>query len=214
MLKKISLVLTIVSVFVVVLVSSLFSQMYNLNYYDKKFVQYNIYEKFSKEQALNATNNILGYFKSNNELDNYFLNEKEQSHLYDVKLLIQKTQFVYHISLAMFWIILILFYLFNKKELIQFFSQTLFYSGLFTVTIIALFSLMYFFTGFDFIFQKFHELFFTGNYAFDSNVSNLKSLFPDVFFINISWVIMVKTFAKAILLILTGTLFRKNVQKP
>ena len=211
MLKKVIFGLSIVSVFIIILLSSLFSQIYNLNYYDKKYEQYNVYDKFTKDQALNATQNILGYFQSKNKLDNDFYNENEQLHLYDVKILIQKTQSVYYISLAMFWLILILVYLLNKKELIQFFSHLLFYSGLFTIAILIFVSLLYFITGFDFLFQKFHELFFIGNYSFDPNVSNLKALFPDKFFFDFIALVVIKTFVKAFLLTLAGHfLIKKN----
>ena len=116
--KKILLYFTVLTVFLIILFSSLFSYIYNLNYYEKKYLQYNVYDRFSKEQARNATTNLFGYFRSQNELDNIFFNERESSHLHDVKVLIQKVNLIYILSLFLFWGILITVYLVNRKDIV------------------------------------------------------------------------------------------------
>ena len=97
MLKKLYFMIAIISVFLILLLSSVFSYLYNLNYYDKKYQQNSVYDRFDKETAMNATKNLFGFFKSKNELDVNFYNERERSHLLDVKLLIQK-QFVTNLN--------------------------------------------------------------------------------------------------------------------
>ncbi len=207
---RILLVVSIISVFFIISISSIFSYLYDLNYYDKKYQQYKIYDRFSKETAGNATKNLFGYFQSKNELDMAFFNEQEKSHLNDVKIILQKIQFIYIFSLIIFWTILLLVYLLFKKIFVRFFSQILLLSGIFSVSLILLFALIYLLFGFDFLFLKFHEIFFIGNYAFDPAVSNMKALFPDEFFFDISLAIVLRTLLKAIMLTVVGYFLMKK----
>ena len=64
MLKKIILGIGVMTVFFIVLFSTFFSQLYNIDYYEKKYEKLEVYEKFSEEDARNATLNIFGFFKS------------------------------------------------------------------------------------------------------------------------------------------------------
>lgn len=208
--RKIVLTIGILSIFTIIFLSSLFSMLYNLNYYDKKYEQYGVYNIFSKERALNATQNLFSYFQDNQELDMKFYNEQEKNHLYDVKILLQNAKLYYYLGTTVFWIMLILYYLFNRKELTIFFSSIMLYSGIFTVSAIIILNLIFLLTNFDFLFLKFHEMFFTGNYAFDPAVSNMKSLFPDIFFRDIGLNIILKTFLKGLVLIVTGHIFMKK----
>lgn len=208
--KKILLYFTVLSVLFIILFSSMFSYIYNLNYYEKKYLQYNVYDRFSKEESRNATNNLFGYFCSQNELDNSFFNEREASHLNDVKILIQNVNLIYLLSLFMFWGVLITIYIVNRKEIVKFFSELLFYSGIAALSLIVLFALLYFVVGFDFMFSQFHELFFIGNYSFNPDISNMKALFPDGFFQDMSIAIILRTVLKSILLIIAGYYIKKR----
>ncbi len=207
--RKLLLSITILSVFFIILFSSLFSFIYNLNYYEKKYQQYNVYDRFTKEEAKNATTNLFGFFKSQNELNNFY-NEREKSHLNDVKILIGKANIIYIFSLMIFWGILISYYILNRKEIVKFFSNLLFYLGIFSISIFIIFALIYFVTGFDFLFIKFHELFFIGNYSFNPAVSNMKALFPDEFFQDIGIAIVLRTVLKSVLLIIVGYYIKKR----
>lgn len=208
--KKILLPISIMSI---LFFSSLFSYLYNLNYYDKKYQQYNVYDRFSREQALSATENLFGFFKSNNELDTDFFNEQEISHLSDVKLLIQKANILYYSSIIIFWIILLIYYLKHKKHFVKYFSKVLFYSGICTISLLLITVLIYIATGFNFLFLKFHEVFFVGNYSFDPNISNMKALFPDEFFFDISLAILTTTIMKALFLIVLGLIINRKLFK-
>ena len=142
--------------------------------------------------------------------DNSFFNEREASHLHDVKLLIQNVKLIYLLSLFLFWGILITLYLVNRKEILNFFSNLLFYSGIASLSLILIFVLLYFITGFDFLFTKFHELFFIGNYSFNPAISNMKALFPNKFFQDMGIAIMLRTILKSILLTISGYYLRKR----
>ncbi len=206
------LVTVIFSVFFIVILSSLFSYLYNINYYDKKYQQYGIYEKFTKEQALNETKNIFGYLQYKNELDMNFFNKNEESHLNDVRLLIQKIYNLYFFSMAIFWGVLFYYFLFSKKELIGFFSRMIFYSGIVSLSVLLFFVIIYFVIGFDTLFNLFHKILFTGNYAFNPLTSNMKALFPDSFFLDIAFSTLLRTFFKSILLIIMGFYLVKKIK--
>ncbi len=208
--RKLALSFISVCIFFILTFSSLFSIMYNLNYYEKKYEQYNIYDIFTKEEARNATNNLFGFFKSENNLDMNFFNQREASHLQDVKSLIIKAGSIYYTSIAVFWAILIAYYIVKRKELVSFFSDSLFYGGVATIGFFIIIGLLYFIIGFDFLFLKFHHIFFTGNYAFNPQVSNMKALFPNAFFFDIGLKLLLNTFIKAFLITVAGFLIKRN----
>jgi len=199
-----------VLVFIIVLFSTLFSQINNLGFYDKEYQKYNIYDRFSKDEAINATRNILGFFQSRNDLDDAFFKENEISHLQDVKNLLQKSKQLYYVSVSFFWLILVAYYLFYRKTFMKFFSDMLFYSGIFSLAFILLFSIFYALSGFDFIFELFHKSFFMDNWAFNPELSNMKALFPDAFFLDFSIRILIYVIIKLILLTGVGYMLRKK----
>jgi integral membrane protein (TIGR01906 family) len=209
-LPKILLFLIIISVFSIILFSSLFSFIYDIKYYDNKYLQYKIYDKFSKEQALNETKNLFGYLQFKNDLDMNFFNKQEESHLNDVKIIINKIYVIYFISLFIFWSTLAYYYFFNKRQMLWFFSRFLFYSGIFSLGILLLLGLFYLFFGFNSLFSYFHQIFFAGNYSFNPAVSNMKALFPDEFFMDIGIAIVLRTFVKGFLLFSIGIYFRRK----
>lgn len=200
-------------VFFIISFSSLFSYLYDINYYDKGYAKYNIYQRFTKEKAMNATENILGYFKSENMLDDVFFNKDEISHLYDVKVIIGKINAIYIASLIAFWAALSLSYITLKEKFPGFFSSILLYSGLASLALMLSSVAAYLFSGFDFLFLKFHELFFTGNYMFDPRVSNMKALFPDAFFFDMASAIAAAIIIKSLLISASGYILRERFQK-
>ena len=58
------------------------------------------------------------------------------------------------------------------------------------------------------MFSAFHKVFFTGNYAFDPNVSNMKALFPDEFFFDTAKIIIMDIIRKALFVMSFGFLLR------
>jgi integral membrane protein (TIGR01906 family) len=200
------------AVFVIIFVSSLFSYLYNVNYYDRKYQQYDVYERFTREEALNATHNLFGYFRGREELDTDFFNEDEISHLYDVKELIWQTQVVYMISLFVFWGIIGGVYIFSRRVFMSFFPVMLFFAGIFSVSLLLLLGLFYLVFGFDFLFLKFHEILFVDNYAFNPAVSNMKALFPNEFFLDIGRSIIFSVFLKSALLVAAGYFLARRLR--
>lgn len=192
--------LLIFLILIIVFLSSLFNQIYDINYFEKKYQQYNVYDNFSKEKAYNATVNIFKFFKNNESLDANFFNDDEIKHLEDVRIILHNINIIYYGAIILFWLILLFIYFYYRKKFMLFFVKSLFYSGIFAISLIILVSIFYFIFGFDFLFLKFHELFFIGNYAFDPAVSNMKALFPNEFFFDMGKTIIFKILIKSILL--------------
>src|SRR3989344_1107578 len=78
-------------------------------------------------------------------------------------------------------------------------KKILFKTGLFLILIISLFAVLSL-ADFNIVFTKFHEIFFPqGNYMFDPEVSFMKYMFPDEFFVN-----FLKTMFCSLLIIAIG----------
>jgi uncharacterized membrane protein len=200
----------IISVFFIILFSSLFSYLSDLNYYDKEYQKYSIYDRFPKEKALNETKGLIGFFNSRNNLDSSFFDPGEISHLSDVKVLIDNARLFYTICLIIFWCILIYYAFFRKHLFIAFLSRMMLYAGIFSVAVLVLSAIVYFTIGFDIFFLRFHQLFFTGNYSFNPEVSNMKALFPDAFFSDMAASIYLVTLLKSALLAISGFFIQKK----
>jgi uncharacterized membrane protein len=127
------------------------------------------------EQEIKMYNQlIISFFKGDvKELN--FLTQDEMLHMQDVKILLVKSNMT-------FWFSLILFLMTSLslgKNVRNIARKTSVAILSFLILIIILNII-----DFNWIFLKFHEIFFTGNYAFPAN-SMLKTLYPDSFFRNV-----------------------------
>lgn len=199
----------IICIIFIVYFSSMFFYSYNLNYYEKKYQEYKIYNLFQKEIAINKTLNIFGYLQYREDLDKSFFNQKEESHLNDVRVILKKIDFIYKISLVSFFIIL--FYFTKKKDFKKIFNAFI-YSGLIGISFILIIGMFYFIAGFDVLFEYFHIIFFKDNYSFDPRFSNMKALFPDEFFLDMGKAILILAFIKFINLIIFGFILKRKLK--
>jgi uncharacterized membrane protein len=191
---------------IVILLSITFFMIHNINYYDKKYQQYKVYDIFEQDVALNATKSILGFFESDNELDSNFFKPDEVSHLQDVKDFLN----ILRLILIVFLIIVLFFLVFNFIQGNKIFDKLFFYTGTITISIFLFFGLIYFLLGFDFLFEAFHKIFFVENYAFDPRFSNMILLFPNKFFQDFMFDIIIRTNISAILMIVVGKIIKKK----
>jgi uncharacterized membrane protein len=114
---------------------------------------------------------ISSFFKNENT-DLKFLNEKEISHLQDVKKLIT----ISSLSLLFSIILFIPFFLYIKNH-----RKTILRKVSIEIAIFLILMLILNIFNFNWIFINFHETLFTENYSFPSN-SIFKILYPDSFF--------------------------------
>ena len=78
--------------------------------YKKEFSKYNVYTKLKNYDIEIINNDVLNYLKNvknNNLIKNDFFNEREKTHLLDVKILISKVLSIYYFSVILFLLLFI-----------------------------------------------------------------------------------------------------------
>lgn len=175
--------------------------VFDTDFYKSELEKYDVYDKFDKETADSAVENLISYMRAGIPLSDFF-NEKEKLHMVDVKNIIQKVLVLFYMILSA--TIIILF--FNRK----YFFRYLFYGSIASLAIILLL-FIFCYTGFDFIFYKFHEIFFSNDFwKLNPEVDNLKALMPDNFFYDALERILCISLIISCVLILAGFLGMKN----
>ena len=154
--------------------------MYSNSWYEFNYELYRTYELIGKENATNATENLISYFTHKNELNGDIWNAKEKAHMSEVRTIFDILFILFTLSLAS------LLFLINKnKNTIKKFSKTN------IKIILSLLIIVLFFTTF---WLYFHEILFTNNLWIITPDDISYYLFPQEFFRN-----------TLLLIILTGT---------
>ncbi len=186
--KKLLLIVTII-IFIILLNFRFY--VFNVGYYKEELSKIGVSNEFSEKEITENLNQLVSYIKNNQPLTTSFFNEKEKQHLIDVKNLIDKTIFIFYLSLML----LIIFLYLNKKDL----KKPLLYSGISLILIPIFLSLI----NFNFIFIKFHEIFFTNDlWLLNPETDNLIKLFPKQFFINFTKKILINSLIIGIILVI------------
>lgn len=171
---KILSLFLIISLILTIYLSSAKHIAFNENFYKAEFSKNKVYDKI--ENADIIAKGLMGFFKNKNKIPLIF-NEKEQSHLRDVKKLIEKGSTML-ISLSLTNIILLSLLLFSSENKTKLLSKLTIFSGIFGLII----PLTIIVSEFSALFIKFHLIFFPhGNWQF-SFASTLITLFPQQFF--------------------------------
>lgn len=201
------LILSIICITIIIFIGTFSSFLFNQKFYDSIYTNSGAYNNFDKVTVDNKTNEIFLFFKNKALLDDKFYSENEISHMQDVKSLIKTFFIIYYLSIIFLIIIYFSVYYFYKDELNLFLLKSLFFSGILSLLLIALFFTM----SFTSLFENFHKLFFTGNYTF-SYESNLIKMFSESFFTMFAKTIFLISGIKAIILSTIGVygLNKKN----
>ena len=101
-------------------------------------------------------------------------NDREISHMVDVKNLLLQSLNIFYIILVIYFL---LFFFFLKKNSLKFFLQGISYGGWFTIGLIG-FIIAGIAISFDQLFTLFHKLFFTGDTWLFNYSDTLIRLFP------------------------------------
>jgi integral membrane protein (TIGR01906 family) len=159
--------------------------LFNEHFYEQKFEEYGVYEKYGKEKVDAVNLELLDYFRNDEcycSID--FFTFEEQQHLYDVKKVVLGnsslafTAFV----LALLFIILALFVYY--KLFIKKLPVILISGGVFTVFVSVLLILLSR-SNFNLVFTYFHKLLFEeGTWLFPAG-SNLIGIYPFQFFYDV-----------------------------
>jgi len=185
-----------ISLFLSVYLCSARDVMFDENFYKKEFLKNDAYSSFEDADSIGIS--LISFFEGFEKLPSMFTKD-EALHLVDVRDLVKKGD-----NLLMFLfaanIILLSFLLFKSEKKKKNLKKIFICSGS-AILILPLFSILF---TFEYLFTKFHHLFFPqGNWMFDIN-SNLIRLFPEQFFYDAFISIILKSVFIGILLISAG----------
>ncbi len=198
---KILSLFLIISLILTIYLSSAKHVAFDENFYKTEFSKNKVYDKI--ENADMIAKGLMGFFENSSKIPSIF-NEKEQSHLSDVKKLIERGNRLL-IFLALTNIILLSLLFFSSKHKTKLLSKITIFSGIFGLIV----PLTIILSEFSDLFTKFHLIFFPrGNWQF-SFASTLITLFPQQFFYNaLIRIIISSVILSAILLIIGFILSR------
>lgn len=156
------------------------------------FLNYSFYEShITHARGMELTNALFEYFFSANNVINFEgLNERERSHLADVRRVLLASFFVFLMVLFLF----LLSFVFVKYE-----RYVFFYGGLIMIAICILIPIV----PFEILFNKFHELFFATDswiFPYDNLLVSVYTMkFFEAFFTRIVLQALIISFAIIIL---------------
>src|SRR3989344_5953380 len=151
--------------------------VYDLDFYRYEFTKSGVYDNFSNGTYVDSiASNLIGYFYGKTDLFNIYT-EKEAVHLHDVKNIINYFTILFFLSF--FILVIVLSYLHHLNY--KYFGFIFMFSFIFLAFILFLL-IASLFLDFEYIFDGFHRLFFTGDSWILSNDSLLIGLFSEGFF--------------------------------
>ena len=182
--------------------------VFNENFYKKEFQKHGVYDKLKNYDIEKVNKGVLDYLKYKNVklAGNDFFNEREKTHLKDVKDLIHFISFIFYFSVFLFLILFILLIILNGnyKTIIKNIGIVFLFGGALTLLDAFIFWLLIKF-NFQFTFELMHKIFFkAGTYVFDPSFENIIILYPQQFFYDITVNIVVNTLVFSLFLFLIG----------
>ena len=211
---KVISVLMVISVPIILYGFNFNSIAFDRGLYKEEFSKHNAYDNLKYYNVEKINDEVLNYLtngKNNNIIRNDFFNEREKQHLLDVKRLVQGVLSIYHFSITVFLLsIIILFLLMNFN-----------FSGISRKLLIILtFGSLLTFLGaglaylpsslnFDFAFDTFHKTFFSpGTYLFNPEFEGIVVLYPKNLFLDLLFRIIFSIFfSSGMLFFISATLF-------
>lgn len=185
--KKIILVLLVVSLSLSCLLISLERHSLDISHYMDNYDDHNIQEVTGKSwlELTNITGGLMEYLKGNagDEILEPYFNEREILHMRDVQVLFKYGFILKYISLILSLILIVVFAIRGEKDLLGRYI----YKGLFANWIIIGLLLIMIFFNFNKYFTYFHLIFFSNNlWLLDPETDLLIQMLPEEFFIDIS----------------------------
>lgn len=182
------------------------------NVYQNVAITKNMNIEESKSYVDNVTINVFNFLKNKEDLK--YFNEKEKSHMHDVKTVIFIIKLIYYSSTFLFFLFLFIIYLRFKKNKLLFvenISKVLLYSSSISIVFLLVLFLWSVFS-FETLFILMHLLIFPqGNWMFPSD-SLLIMLFPQNLFFNIGIKIFIYAMFQSIIFFIIGHWLRKQIK--
>ncbi len=160
------------------------------DFYKKEFAKYGVYENLREHDVESINKGVLDYLlrEDSKLIAGNFFNEREKDHLLDVKLVIRKFLSIYYASIFFFFaLILILLALisYDLKKSLSLISKIILSAALSTI-FLALVLFFASFSGFENVFQEFHEIFFMpGTFLFNPSLEKIVVLYPENIFFDL-----------------------------
>lgn len=155
----------------------------------------------------NQTINVLNYLKSKENLTSNF-NEREISHMKDVKSLVNTLKIIFIISITLISILIIFILLYNYKNFTRFMSIYLIYGGVISI-ILTIVAAILPLISFDLGFTIFHKIFFKGDSWLFNSTDVIINVFPEKFFSEAFIFILTISIIISVILFLAGLLIKK-----
>jgi integral membrane protein (TIGR01906 family) len=189
------------------------SVTFDENFHKKEFSKYKVYanlKNYDVESINSAVLNYLKFGKNNNLINNDFFNEREKTHLLDVKNLIQTIFNIYYflmILIILLIITLIILLNFNLEKI----AKKLLIILIIGSSLVLLDAVLFFILSnlnFDFVFDLFHNTFFiSGTFTFNPESENIVVLYPENLFFDFLIKIISNTIFSSIIILFFSILF-------
>ncbi len=178
------------------------TMVFDEKFHQQLFIKYDTYSEFSDIEEINSE--LIDYLKYGGTLDIDVFNEKEITHMKDVRNLVQSSIILLNVLLVLFLILLISLYYIDKEKI----GLSLIIGGGLTFLDAFVFFII---TRFNFrwLFDKFHRIFFVGESWLFRSDETLVSMYQQGFFNDILVRIILNTFFMALLMIVVGLIIRK-----
>ncbi len=152
----------------------------NKSFYKSLYQKAGTYQNFKDQKVVdNATDNLFGYFRGKNKLDQNFFSNQAILHLSDVKSQVRNSFFLFYFSALP--VLILSMFLVLKKQIKTLANSFLISSSLTIIFVMA--ASIGLLNAFDNLFIKFHQALFTNNLWLFPPDDNLIKLFPEQFFV-------------------------------
>ncbi len=186
--KKALIITNTICLLFIILLAPLSFFLFNLENYMGLYRENGVVQHFEREELINITENLIGFFNNNQEIKDIYprgdtpsFTAAEISHLKDVRNLTNILMAVFYSSIVFFILFSVLMAGESLKEFLRRFSLPLIYSSSIVILVLLLLVVL---GSLDFwsFFEDFHKVFFPqGNYIFSPS-SLIITLFPIGFF--------------------------------
>ncbi len=195
---KISQFLLILFLPLVIVLSNLLFLINNFSFYETIYKKENVYQNFDTvSHVTTATEELIGYFRGQNKLEDNIYSIQAKIHLKDVKWLIDLASIINFLSV--FIVILTVIFFLKKKKIKQLRRSVLLGSS-FTISLVIILTVSLVF-NFDILFIKFHQIFFRNNLWLFPQDDNLIKLFPVSFFVEFTKRLLINIFVTVFVLL-------------
>ena len=185
--------------------------LYDPSFYHDEFQKVLSYER--QPDAEKLLGNLLQFIKGREALSSDF-NEREVSHMHDVRAVIRGFLYVMYAMLILY---IILLWIMIKRFKVSIEKIMYLNAGGGVLTILLLLFLYIATLNFSIVFDRFHTVFFNAESWVFPAQSLLIQLFPQQFFLDFTYTIVIRSMVSALFLMIVGVLtyiyFNSYVQK-